>query len=178
MIIPGGSKIYSADLTATASDVLKGKIYIGADTDDDVGVGTMPENGAVAKTLNCGESYSIPYGYHNGKGSVAVNSLASQTSASLDAAHMQLNYTAWSKGSRVTGSVQYRGTNQYGTFSYGSDYCQITLPEGIYKAEGNSWAPEARAYISQVASALGLTADKIKKGVTILGITGTWQGYA
>lgn len=177
MVIPGGSGMYSSDLTARAADVLEGTAYVGADTDDDTGVGEMPDRGAVSAALNCGESYTIPVGYHNGNGKVTANSLASQTPASLDAAHMQQNYTAWANGNRVTGAVPYRGTNQYGTFIYGSDYCQITMPEGIYKAEGNSWAPEARAYMSQVAAALGLTADKIRKGVTILGITGTWQGY-
>ena len=30
--------------------------------------GTMANNGAVSKTLNCGQSYTIPKGYHNGSG--------------------------------------------------------------------------------------------------------------
>lgn len=41
--------------------------------------GTMTNNGAISTTLNCGGSYTIPKGYHNGQGKVTANSLASQT---------------------------------------------------------------------------------------------------
>ena len=38
----GGSGVTSDELTAKASDVLKGKLYMGADTDDEAGTGTIP----------------------------------------------------------------------------------------------------------------------------------------
>lgn len=40
--------------------------------------GTMANKGAVMQSLNCGGSYTIPAGYHNGSGKVTANSLASQ----------------------------------------------------------------------------------------------------
>ena len=38
----GGSGVTSDELTAKASDVLKGKLYMGLDTDDEAGTGTIP----------------------------------------------------------------------------------------------------------------------------------------
>jgi hypothetical protein len=173
-----GAGVDSAEYTATAANVLSGKKYVGNDTNGEIGTGSMPNRGNVAVSLKCGESYTVPSGYHAGSGAVTANSLESQTPGNADAAHIQSGYSAWVNGAKVTGSLPYRGTNQYGTFVYSDTYCAIDqLPEGIYASEGNSWAPEARALMSQVASVLGITADKIRKGVTILGITGTWQGY-
>ena len=162
--------------TATADDILEHKT---AYVNGEKVTGTMPNNGNVSATLNCGQTYTIPAGFHSGEGVVSVNPLASQTSANADSVHIQSGYTAYVNGQKITGTLPYRGTYQYGNFVYvNSTYCVINqFPEGIYDSEGNSWAPEARVKMSQVASVLGLTADKIKKGVWILGILGTWQGY-
>ena len=59
--------------TATAPDVLATKVFIAAD--GTTTTGTMPNNGAVSKTLDAttgNQSYSIPAGYHNGNGKVTV----------------------------------------------------------------------------------------------------------
>lgn len=57
--------------TATAPDVLATKTFVGAD-----GVttaGTMPNNGAVSKTLDTAtKSYTVPAGYHSGAGKVEI----------------------------------------------------------------------------------------------------------
>ena len=45
----------------------------------------MTNQGAKTSSLNCGESYTIPTGYHNGSGKITANSLASQTSATATA---------------------------------------------------------------------------------------------
>ena len=39
----GGGGVSSDEVTARAADVVAGKSYLGADTDDDVGVGTLVE---------------------------------------------------------------------------------------------------------------------------------------
>lgn len=61
-----------SSVTATAPDVLSGKVYVGSD--GVVTPGTMPNNGAVNKTLTAQEkSYTIPAGYHSGTGSVSIS---------------------------------------------------------------------------------------------------------
>ena len=59
--------------TATAPDVLATKVFIAAN--GTTTTGTMPNNGAMSKTLDAttsNQSYSIPAGYHNGNGKVTV----------------------------------------------------------------------------------------------------------
>ena len=63
--------------SAAASEVLSGKTFTssaGANIE-----GTMVNQGKKTQTLNCGGTYTIPAGYHNGQGTVTANSLASQT---------------------------------------------------------------------------------------------------
>lgn len=58
-------------VTATAPDVLSGKIYVSADGTPTTG--TMPNNGAVTSTLSTSTtSYTIPKGYHSGTGKVSI----------------------------------------------------------------------------------------------------------
>lgn len=58
-------------VTATAPDVLSGKTIVVSN--GSVTPGTMPNNGAVSKVLDTTtKSYTIPLGYHNGKGSVSI----------------------------------------------------------------------------------------------------------
>ena len=59
-------------VTAGAADVLSGKVII--DKSGDTIAGTMPNNGAVNKTLEIGtEAYTIPKGYHSGSGTVSIS---------------------------------------------------------------------------------------------------------
>lgn len=91
--------------------------------------------------------------------------------------------TAYVNGEKITGTVY--------TFQSGEENSQqvseivyregegavfalkYTYP-GNYMFKTNS-GTEIWADLSQIAEAIGLTADKIKKGVTILGITGTFE---
>lgn len=58
-------------VTATAGDVLTGKIIVLAD--GTVTTGTMVNNGAISKSLNTTTiSYTIPKGYHSGSGTVTI----------------------------------------------------------------------------------------------------------
>lgn len=57
--------------TAAAGDVLANKVFIGAD--GETVSGTMPNNGAVSKTLDATTtSYTVAKGYHSGAGSVKI----------------------------------------------------------------------------------------------------------
>ena len=60
-------------VTATAGDVLANKTIVNAA--GQTVAGTMPNNGAVSKTLDATEdnqSYSVPAGYHSGSGAVNI----------------------------------------------------------------------------------------------------------
>lgn len=120
-------------VTAGAGDILSGKVIVDADGNPLTGTlalvgdaaeghvlvgktfyntdaktkktGTMIDQGAKTSSLNCGGSYTIPAGYHNGSGKVTANSLASQTDATATAAYIKTGYTAWVKGSKLTGSM-------------------------------------------------------------------------
>ena len=61
---------------AVAGDILSGKKAHSNDDGDAVAItGTMPNNGAVSKTLDAttsNQSYTVPAGYHNGSGTVNI----------------------------------------------------------------------------------------------------------
>lgn len=60
-----------SSVTATAADVLTGKILV--TSDGKVATGTMPNNGAANETLTAEKlSYAIPKGYHSGTGKVQI----------------------------------------------------------------------------------------------------------
>ena len=88
---------------ATAAHVLSGKTFANASSPNVKG--TMTNNGAKTASLNCGGSYTIPAGYHNGSGKITANSLASQTSATATAANISSGKTAWVNGTKLTGTL-------------------------------------------------------------------------
>lgn len=62
-----------SSVTATAGDVLANKVIV--DATGKTITGTMPNNGAVSKTLDAtdgNQSYTVPAGYHNGQGTVGI----------------------------------------------------------------------------------------------------------
>ena len=101
--IGGGGGISSNELSAIKKYVVKDKTYVGADTNDEIGVGeldldavtamapdvlsgkvivdkdgkpltgTMPNRGTVNQSLGINGTYTIPAGYHNGSGKVTQN---------------------------------------------------------------------------------------------------------
>jgi len=58
--------------TVTSDKILKNYT---AYKDGKLITGTMQNNGAITKTLNAGETYIIPEGYHNGSGKIMISSL-------------------------------------------------------------------------------------------------------
>ena len=172
-----GSSVGSDDCTAGKAQVLEGYTAVTSDSDDEPVEGTMPNNGEQSATLKCGQSKQIPAGYTPG-GTVTAADLASQTGATAAANQISSGKTAWVNGKQVTGTLTERGQYQSGGAAFTGSYFAISsLPEGIYRKNGASWAPEARCTADQLRNVLGITAGKIKKGEVIAGVTGTWEGY-
>ncbi len=177
--------------TAVASDVLSGKTFSNS---SNVNIaGTMENRGAVSQSLNAGGSYTIPAGYHNGSGKVTANSLSSQTSGNAGAGQMLSGYTAWVNGSKVTGSMAHLTNNSKITHAsnnptkvvLGDAAFATTNSDGVnrfeirYVGTGGYIASNTLLAIDYATAAktIGLTADKIVSGNTILGISGTNAGY-
>ena len=74
--------VNSQDATVKVAEILKDKTAYARGTKL---VGTMPNNGSVSKSLDCGGSYTIAEGYHDGTGKITANSLSSQTAGNAEA---------------------------------------------------------------------------------------------
>ena len=160
--IPGGGG--GADLgviTAAAGDIRAGKVIV--DKDGEPLTGTLVDNGRWSSSgLAAGASVTIPAGIHDGNGTVTAKSLASQTPGNLAAGKMLSGVYGYSNGTKVTGSIASMGAQ---TVTPGNAAKTVSC-EGKYMT-GN-------VTVSAVAN---LTAANIKKGVTVGGVTGTWEGY-
>jgi hypothetical protein len=192
LILNGSLGTDTSDATATAEYILTG--YTGY-VNDQLITGTMPDHGAVKITLNCGQSYTIPKGYHNGSGTVTVNSLASQTDATATAAQILSPKTCWVKGVKITGTMPNNGAISYslplnGTYKIPAGYhngsgkvTQSIATQGgwtITPTTTNKLGCAANRYCTGNIYVKGdgnLVAWNIKKGVNIFGVTGTYQGF-
>ncbi len=177
----------SSDATATDGEVLSGKTFYAKGQKI---TGKMTNRGAVTQALNAGGSYTIPAGYHNGSGKVTANSLASQTGGTVEvishpytgaagySQEIMKNKTAWVNGEKVTGLIQDEsselGLTAHPAWTEGNNLGALwTAPDKYYaRVKGST----TRFKISDVPAAIGLTADKIVQGHTILGVAGTGGG--
>ncbi|WP_421663672.1 phage tail protein [Lysinibacillus telephonicus] len=140
--------------TAGAPQVLEG-YTVGRE--DGVIDGTMPNRGSVTSTINAGNSYTIPEGYHNGSGKVTANSLASQTLADATAANILYGKTAWVNGQKITGTIPSKAA--------------ATITPGT-----TNQTIAANQFLSGVQTILGdpdLIAPNIISGKNIFGVAGT-----
>ena len=112
----GGTVTASSLASQTVADAVAGDILSNktAWINGNKIVGTMPDRAAVTSALNCGGSYTIPAGYHNGSGKITANSLASQTSATAVAGDIKRGKTAWINGNKLTGTFDTNNFRMYG----------------------------------------------------------------
>lgn len=173
--IGSGGGVSSDETTVRANQVLQDQTYLGADTDDEIGVGKMPNRGAVSQALNAGGSYTIPEGYHNGQGKVTANSLASQTGGvTATDAQVLTNYTYWKDGAKRTGTMPNQGAKT-SSLNCGGSY---TIPAGYHNGSGkitaNSLASQtsANATASTILSGYNawVNGNKISGNVTVQSI--------
>ena len=139
----GGGGISSDEVNAASSHVLEGKTYLGADTDDEIGVGTMPNNPAQNVTLNCGQSVTIPLGYNPGS-IITANSLASQTGgATADDSKVLSSYTYWRDGVKRTGNLSVTSVVSFRIAQY-SSYTKMCIRDRL--PAGPNWAIRLRKH--------------------------------
>ena len=160
ILIPGGGEgtgVYSGDLTATKGDVLKGKSYVGSDTGDEAGTGTLELTG------NAGTGDVLA-----GKGFYATDPKTKLTGAlaltgNITAQRVLSGYTGYATDPKIkiTGAIpSYSGR----TITPGTSNQTI--------AAGN--------YLSGNVVILGdgdLVAGNIRAGVNIFGVTGNVARY-
>ena len=132
----GGGGITSDEVTVTSANVLQGKTFVGADTDDEIGIGTMPNNPAQNVSLNCGQSVTIPLGYNPGS-IITANSLASQTGgATADDSKVLSSYTYWKDGIKRTGNLSVTSVVSFNA----AQYSNLTLIASWAKPSKGPWS--------------------------------------
>lgn len=115
--------------TAVVSDIKTGKT---AWVNGVLITGTMPLIAAKAVVLDCGESHTIPLGYHDGNAVITAASLASQTQATSTTADILEGKTAWVNGVLLAGIMPNNGTVSV-ILDPGQEY---TVPLGYHSGLG------------------------------------------
>lgn len=219
----GGGSVTSDETTAKAGDVLKGQTYLGADTDDEAGTGTLELTGdaaaghvlsgktfyntnaktkvtgtiasmdgtvitpsASAQTISCSGKYMT--------GDCIVNAVSGLSAGNIKNGAAVGGVTGTYKGlGNATAAQVLSGStfstaslsNATGTMTNYSGYTSASKPVAstfrstasgsyIYVSPGGNGYYTTGSYLRVPAA--NLTAGNIKKGVSILGITGTFQG--
>lgn len=159
----------SSEGDALVSHVLAGKKF---SNDDDTGlIGTMPNNGNLSASLNCGASYTIPLGYTSG-GTITANSLASQTSATSSVAQILSGYTAWVNGSKITGNIPSKGSQTYTPTTYNQ-----TISAGQYLSGNQVILGDSDLIASNIVSTANIFGIQGTATVESLGGTKYATGY-
>ena len=128
---------------AGEGDILEGKI---AWVNGEQVIGTMENKGKVTQTLNAGQSYTIPAGYHNGQGTVAAKSLEDQTPGTATEEHILSGDKAWVNGKQLTGTMTNYGMINNTIEPGGS----LTLGPGYYEGVSITVPQEEREVKSYV----------------------------
>lgn len=204
--LPNGSSGGGVDLsgvTAGASDVLYGKVIVGANGIEIIG--TMPNNGAISQTIDSNGTITIPAGYHNGSGTytIAVPSSSSiPTDGTAAASDVRSGETFYSGGTKKTGtmasvtlgtpsiSVSYSGLITAEVSHGKSGYVAASTKQGTKQMSTYGGGARTPSRDSQTVSLSGkycigdlmingdnnFLPENIKSGITIWGVAGTYGG--
>jgi len=163
-----GGGIGSDELTATKKQVLKGKTYVGADTNDEIGAGELDLGVISAGSGDVLASKVIV----DKDGNPITGTLALTGNASDGQVLAGSTYYSTDPKTKRTGTIPNKGTaiasvgrglNTQGLYYH--------IPKGYYAEDPNNpWVYSTRA---EVASAIGLTAEKMVKGQSCLDMNGS-----
>lgn len=156
----GNPLIGTLELTGNVADsqVLAGRTYYNTDAKTKR-TGSMPNQGAKTAALNCGGSYTIPAGYHNGVGKVTANSLASQTSANAAAGEILSGKTAFVNGNKVTGSMPNKGA-----LNWSGSNTTYSVPAGYYSGGTLDSRPSYNAGVAAADNRTNTNSANYKAG--------------
>lgn len=160
---PGGGGADLDAVTAIPTDVLFNKVYVGADGEPVKG--TLTYRGAWTGNAPMNGSVTVPWGYHSGAGQVNGPSITDRG--------------AWDTVLGINGSV----TIPEGYHNGGGRITQSIPTFGgqtISPSAGQQVAYCAGKYATEnvtVSGVSNLSPANIKKGVTVGGVTGTFEGY-
>lgn len=154
------------DGTITPDRVLDGEI--GYSKGQKV-VGSIPKQDT-HQTIQSGETFKIPKGYHEAS-TVTAQSLSNATiDADATVSDIAKDKTAYVKGRKITGSLPlFNGVSDSAHYNKGTGM-SLKLTDGIYKNCTFNLTEK------DLAVMLGITSDVIKKGSVVCGVTGTYQG--
>ena len=193
----GGGGSDTSVVTASAADVLAGKVIVDADGNEVTG--TMTNNGAVSQTLDTSTtSYNIPAGYHNGSGKVSIAtetktatpSTSEQTitpssgkvlssvtvNAMPTATQATPSITVSSEGLITASATQVAGYVAAGTKS-ATKQLTVQAAKTVTPTTSNQTAVASGVYTTGAVTVAGdanLVAGNIAKGKSIFGVTGTY----
>lgn len=136
IIQKAGGGAASDECTAAKAQVLSGYTAVTSDSNDEPAAGAMVNQGTKTAALNCGGSYTIPAGYHNGSGKVTANSLASQTSGvTAEDRYVLSGRTYWKDGVKRTGNMTVASVVSFSVAAYSTSQVLCTwknLAKGPY----------------------------------------------
>lgn len=115
--------------TATERDILKGKT---AWVEDELISGTMPKISSQVITLNAGDTYVIPEGYHDGNTQIIVNYLEDQIEGTATERDILEGQTAWVNGKQLIGVIPIRDVSPNMSLNPGESYA---IAEGYYSKD-------------------------------------------
>lgn len=155
-------------MTAEPEDVLFPYRFIGKDKT--IQSGNLVNNGSVLVGLNCGEYFTIPYGYHSGSGVITALDLASQTPGNVTPDAMIDGDVAWSNGKQVVGTIPSINPliqSSYVYYSQVDSALYVGIDQGFYPNNNIAQINE-----SDIASSVKIDAGNIAYGEIVFGKVG------
>ncbi len=195
IIIGNTGGTYSEDVTAAKADILEGKSTITSDSNDEVVQGTMPLLMANSDMINVMKAYprvdqwgmgGVIDSASMGRGLIVALRPEDGKRYALDSNNVFVfipladlraeNIRSDKNIGGVQGNIQVIGKIGVapGNGWFNNEYMFIlNIPQGIYEAQGESWAPELRVPIGKVREILGILAHKIAADENIAGVQGS-----